>query len=80
MKNTHTCPKCNSLDLLSIPGGTTWNGRPNKVMVNSFKWLPVTRLVCGDCGYTEEWIDSSDLPKLKKQFGSKDRSIGDGFV
>ena len=28
-----------------------------------------TRYVCCACGYSVEWIDPKDLPKLKKQYG-----------
>lgn len=26
----------------------------------------VDRYICCECGYSEEWIDTSDIPKLKK--------------
>ena len=30
----------------------------------------VTRFVCGQCGFTEEWIESpADLELLRKRFG-----------
>ena len=36
----------------------------------SGKRVPVTRYVCGNCGFTEEWIDeASDLVKLRQRFG-----------
>lgn len=33
-----------------------------------FTYALVNRYVCCNCGYSEEWIDREDLPKLKKKY------------
>lgn len=81
MKNTHVCPKCNSTSVAKIPGGTNWNGRNNKLEINSFKAVPVFRYVCTSCGFTEEWIDTGkDLDTVAKKFLDKKDPYNGGFV
>jgi predicted nucleic-acid-binding Zn-ribbon protein len=67
MKETKTCPKCNSQDILRIPYRLgTYNHIPAGFLDN----VPITRYVCSQCGFSEEWIDSSkDLAKLKQKYG-----------
>lgn len=70
MKQSHQCPKCRSTDILRIDGEARAYGAGNNIMVGAtiFSAVLVNRYVCCSCGYTEEWIDSEDLPKLKKKF------------
>lgn len=66
MKNTKTCPKCESNSIVRIDGYTGPYGSGNNVMVGTtiFSGINVNRYVCCDCGYTEEWIDREDLTKI----------------
>lgn len=66
MKNTKICPKCESASIVRIDGYTGPYGSGNNVMVGAtiFSGINVNRYVCCDCGYTEEWIDREDLPKI----------------
>ena len=68
MKNTKTCPKCGSHDILVvsmrksksslIPLGLTMAG-----------CVGLARHVCGSCGYTEEWIlKKEDIEKVRAKF------------
>jgi hypothetical protein len=42
-----------------------------KVGISIFSAISVTRYVCGQCGFSEERLDSpEDLEKLKKKYGS----------
>jgi predicted RNA-binding Zn-ribbon protein involved in translation (DUF1610 family) len=71
MKETKTCPKCNSQDILRIPGQTGAYGSGNNIPVKRtiFSFIPVTRYVCTQCGFSEEWIDSpEDLKKLEQKY------------
>lgn len=71
MKNTETCPKCNSMNILRIPGKAGAYGSGNNIMVGStiFSAVKVTRYLCCECGYSEEWIDSKkDIEKLRNKF------------
>ena len=66
MKNSKTCPKCKSEDVVRIDGYAGPYGTGNNVMVGKsiFSAVNVNRYVCCDCGYTEEWIDTEDLEKI----------------
>jgi ribosomal protein S27AE len=75
MKNS-VCPKCSSNEIIRIPGDNGFpNSRGNLIFLGwtIFSTVLVTRFVCGNCGYSEEWVDESkdDLEKLKKKFGTR---------
>jgi predicted nucleic-acid-binding Zn-ribbon protein len=55
MKNTGKCPKCGSLKVMRID-----SDEPNyqRISVGIFSGVPVTRFLCRECGFTEEWIES----------------------
>lgn len=80
MKNTHICPKCDSSDIIRVPGPASVGYTQNKVPTGWMSSGNVDRYVCGVCGYSEEWIAKpKDIEKLRKKFGSKDE-FGDGYV
>ena len=70
MKNTKLCPKCNGKDLLRIEGKAEAFGVGNNIPVGAtiFTYVKVARYVCCGCGYSEEWINEEDIPKLEKQY------------
>ena len=70
MKNTQKCPKCNSDDIIKIPGTAGTHGAGNNVPMGAtiFSYVKVPRIVCCGCGYAEEWIDIEDIEKLKKKY------------
>ena len=70
MKNTNICPKCQSKDILYIPGNAGVYGSGNNIQVgwSNFSAVLVNRYVCCNCGYSEEWIDNKDISKLKKKY------------
>ena len=71
MKNTHTCPKCNSREIMRIEGRSGGYGGGNDIAADFFRTVKVTRYLCGSCGFSEEWIDApEDLQKLKEKYGS----------
>ena len=67
MKRTRLCPKCNSSDLLRIEGNVGAYGAGNNIMTGAtvFSAVKVHRYVCCSCGFTEEWIDTADIEKLR---------------
>lgn len=68
MKNSVTCPKCNSNNIIKIPGKVGSYGSGNNISFG-FTSVKVTRYLCCDCGYSEEWIDSKqDIEKLKRKY------------
>ena len=72
MKLSFICPKCNSRDIICIPGEVGAHGAGNNIPTNwtIFGAIKVTRYLCGQCGFSEEWIDDDeDIQKLKETFG-----------
>ncbi len=70
MKNTNTCPKCGGNDILLVPGNVEAYGVGNNIRTgwSIFSSVLVDRYVCCSCGYTEEWVETEDIPKLKKKY------------
>ncbi len=72
MKHRRICPKCNSSDILRIEGQSKAYGVGNNIPVGMtiFSSVLVHRYLCCGCGYSEEWIDKKDIPKLKEKFSN----------
>lgn len=71
MKKMNSCPKCGSSDVIRVPGRAGAYGTGNNIPYGPtiFSYIPVTRFVCGSCGYTEEWIESrGDVEKLRRKY------------
>lgn len=67
MKNKRICPKCDSNDIVIIPGRFGAHG--SNIPMSTFSAIKVTRYLCAECGYSEEWIDKKeDIERLKKKF------------
>jgi Zn ribbon nucleic-acid-binding protein len=72
VKNSSECPKCHSEDILKIWSYPASNRRGDSIPFGPwiFSDIPVTRYLCCSCGFTEEWIDSTDdIQNLKQQYG-----------
>ena len=65
MKNTKRCPKCGCTDILKVKD--TGGNATNALMLGFMSSVLVPRYVCCGCGYTEEWVDESDLWILKEK-------------
>ena len=73
MRRSKTCPKCQSSDIVRIPGAASAFGSGNNIMVGGtiFSAVKVSRYLCASCGFAEEWIDdAADIAKIKKKFAS----------
>jgi hypothetical protein len=72
MKNTYTCPKCGSSDILRIPDNPRRHSSGNNIYTSTatlFGKIPVIRYVCCRCGYVENWVEHEDeIHKLIKAF------------
>lgn len=66
MKNTKTCPKCKSTNIVRIDGSAGAYGAGNNVLTGStiFSAVNVNRYICCNCGFAEEWIDEEDIQKI----------------
>jgi hypothetical protein len=65
------CAKCQHDDLLRIRGVAGAYGSGNVIPMGwtVFSSVPVTRLVCTRCGFSEEWIESADdLRRLVERY------------
>jgi predicted nucleic-acid-binding Zn-ribbon protein len=71
MRNSQTCPKCQSTDTVRIPGEVRAFGAGNNIIVGAtiFSAVKVTRYLCASCGFSEEWIESADdIASIKKKY------------
>ena len=84
MKNSSRCTKCESRDLVRIPGWVGPAGIGNNIPagVTVFSYVKVTRLLCSECGYSEEWVEEKkDLEKIKGYWGNYfSKEIGPGEI
>jgi ribosomal protein S27AE len=66
MKNGK-CPKCGSAEIMNVtPQGGTM------IQTSLTNKVKMTRLVCGGCGYSEEWVMTDlDLREMKRRFGKE---------
>ena len=71
MKHRKICPKCNSKEILMVPGKAGAYGSGNNIQMGMtiFSAVLVNRYVCCNCGYSEEWIDREDIATLKEKYG-----------
>lgn len=60
-------------NIVRVDGYTGAYGAGNNVMVGKtiISAVNVNRYICCDCGFTEEWIDKSDLETVKKSKKAK---------
>lgn len=71
MKTTGKCAKCGSTEVLRIPGQVGAFGAGNNIPAGKtlFSSVKVARFLCGQCGYSEEWVESAaDLQKLREKY------------
>jgi predicted nucleic-acid-binding Zn-ribbon protein len=69
MKNAKKCPKCQSNDIILVPGKREEGGAGNIIRVsrwNTFAAVKPVRHICGSCGYMENWLVSrEDIARVK---------------
>ncbi|MHB8077108.1 hypothetical protein [Desulfosporosinus fructosivorans] len=71
MKTNGKCTKCNSNDIVKIPGRAGAYASGNNIMtgMTTFSAVLVTRYLCCSCGYSEEWIDNKrDIEKIRAKY------------
>lgn len=68
MKNTRICPKCGGSDIIIVDGYAGPYGSGNNIMTGAtvFSAVNVNRYICCSCGYTEEWINTEDIERVRK--------------
>lgn len=71
MKTKKSCPKCESTDIIRIPGTIEPFGLGNNIKAGAtiLSSVKVTRFLCAGCGFSEEWADDLDgISRLKKKY------------
>jgi hypothetical protein len=71
MRNSKTCTKCRSNEVIRIPGVTGAYGSGNNIPAGRtiYSSVKVTRYLCATCGFSEEWVEAADdLAKIKKKY------------
>ncbi|MBQ6896551.1 MAG: hypothetical protein IJN69_05015 [Oscillospiraceae bacterium] len=71
MKNTKTCPKCGSNDIIRFDGSSGDYGNNILTGLTALSCIPVNRYICCSCGFTEEWIDKEAIDELKNSRKAK---------
>lgn len=81
MKNSSTCPKCQSTDVIRIEGSKVNQNHKLSLDKWGVKNVVIDRYLCVQCGYTEEWIqlDEKFDRWVEKQW-SKNRGDYSDFV
>ena len=68
MKDGNKCIKCFCENIIRVPGQIGIYGVGNNISVG-LTCIKVTRYVCSQCGFVEEWIDSkNDLLRVEKKY------------
>lgn len=65
MKQTHTCPKCQSKELYTNSGNVK-RGERCSLPVTSWTSLFVDIYICLNCGFVEEYITDKELHNIEK--------------
>lgn len=66
MDNMEACPKCQSPEIAKIPGE---NQSKIGVPVGPLGWAPVTRYICMQCGFTEQFVEGADnLQRIAERY------------
>jgi hypothetical protein len=71
MKNTKQCPKCQSDDIILIPGKREVGGAGNLIGVSRWNLFNTVAPVLHVCGYMENWLVSPrDIARVKARYAS----------
>lgn len=75
MKTSRRCPKCESEDILRIPGWQGGYGSGNFIPIGWWAGdAKVERFVCGQCGFSEEWVETQDIAKVRTKYSDQPQS------
>ncbi|MBK7808308.1 MAG: hypothetical protein IPJ51_18740 [Saprospiraceae bacterium] len=67
MKFNYCCPKCQNSEIAIIEGGA-FKGNIYNTLSFGLSTVYLTRYVCTNCGYTENYVDDpKDLQKIKEK-------------
>ncbi|MBP9055322.1 MAG: hypothetical protein KBF69_03005 [Saprospiraceae bacterium] len=68
MKHTYCCPKCNNSEIAIIESGA-FKGNLYNTVSFGLSTIYLTKYICTDCGYSENYVDDvKDLQKIKDKY------------
>ena len=69
MKQSQTCPKCGSREVIRIMEATPHiNDNGNHIYCGIFNQASIWRYICCDCGYTEQYVNKLDIKKIRDYY------------
>lgn len=73
MRNAKKCPKCQSSDIIRVPGSGS-QVRGNYIWIGQSVFsrpAKVGRYVCASCGFLEAWVDDlRDIIRIRQRYTS----------
>ncbi len=69
MKKSRICPKCQSNDIVCVQGNIGAYGSGNNITLYEgfiHHAVPVTKYICCNCGFVEEWVKKEYIEKIRK--------------
>ena len=74
VKQARRCPKCESENVIRIPGsaGPYGAGSNISIGITIFGSVKVSRYLCPDCGFLEHWVDApEDVERIVRKYGGR---------
>ena len=71
MKNSKLCPKCGSNRVLLARESEM--SQRNILPMGMFDYVEVDRWVCCGCGYSEEWVNETELDLLEQYWSKRQK-------
>lgn len=73
MKHTKQCPKCGSSDISIFMNDGFPSDSAHGILTGMtiMSTVPVHRYICCSCGYTEQWVNRSNIEKLRQSKKAK---------
>ena len=69
MKQSKTCPKCGSEEVIAITEATdNFRDNGNHIYTGLFSYASLWRYICCHCGYTEQYVHMSEIEKIRKYY------------
>ena len=68
MKQSKTCPKCGSKEVIFIAENMKGDELGDHIYCGFFTAATVNRHICCDCGYTEQYVNKSDIQMIREYY------------
>lgn len=68
MRNYGKCLKCGANNIARVEGNVNADGTGNYISLGLIKTALITRYICLNCGFSEEYIEGHSLDKLRSKY------------